>query len=542
MSPTGTKCSGRLVPEIAIFAGYGLLAAVQTGVFHGLATHLYTGPDPTDQAWVLAWVSGHFLTPRMFDGNIFFPWPSSVLFNEPLLGPAALVTPLRLVTGKPILLFNVAILLGRTLASYGFYRLALKITADRGASLLAGIVIPYSSQQMRSLIHLNLGTLAGFPFMILGLFRLVDKPGPAAALIVGLAFVFEAGTSGYHAINAAVLAVVFASWRRREMMKPAVIGWTVAAVALAVVLLTPYVVRFVELKQGEGMSRSLDVARQYSVDPGLDLLKTRSRLWIETGLLREGRLGIFPGLTVLVFGALGLMTRSRYRWFLLAVTVVFLVLSFGPFLEYRSSLVMTLPLKVLMASVPPFDAIRHPVTFAVPAIFGAGLLATIGAARLGVGRRPWLAAAVLLFAVAETWSGWPPRVERPALPAAYAFLKQQPPGALMALPLEDAERYMWWAALHEMPMVNGEGAFEPRVYANLYRFLRREWGDPAMGNLEGRRSTSLLLERFPIDYVVLHHGAPPAMQRNIEATPERFSLLTTTADGDRIYRFRRNRD
>ena len=153
--------------------------------------------------WALDWVSKHFLSARMFDGNIFYPSPHSVLFVEPVLGPAALAVPLRLFTANPILIYNACNILVMALASYGMYRLAFTMTGDRGAALLAGVVVPYAPQQLRHLVHINLITIAGFPFMILGLLRLFVKPGPWPALLAALAYVFQAGTSGYHAISGA---------------------------------------------------------------------------------------------------------------------------------------------------------------------------------------------------------------------------------------------------------------------------------------------------------------------------------------------------
>ncbi len=487
--------------------------------------------------WALDWVSKHFLSARMFDGNIFYPSPHSVLFVEPLLGPAALAVPLRLFTANPILIYNACNILVMALASYGMYRLACTMTGDRGAALLAGVVVPYAPQQLRHLVHINLITIAGFPFMVLGLLRLFVKPGPWPALLAAFAYVFQAGTSGYHAISGALLALIFATWRWRDLRRPKVFLWTAAAALAAAALLSPYIFRFHDLTSGEGMTRGARMALPYSLDLGLDLLKTTSVFWAGTGLLREGALGVFPGVTVLVLAVVGVATRSRYRAFLIAIAVVFGTLSFGPWLKYRGEILMPLPLKWLMETLPFFDAIRHPKTFSVPAMFGIGLLACFGAARLSLGRRPWVLATVLLFAAVESFGGWPPRAPRPPLPAAYTFLQQQPPGAHLSLPMNDSENYTWWATLHGMPTVNGEGGWDARRYGDLYRLLRREWNDPATGSLAGRRSTTLLANRFPVDYVVLRRAAPPAMRRNIDATPALFTLLTETTDGDRVYRF-----
>jgi hypothetical protein len=164
-----------------------------------------------------------------------------------------LVLPLRPFTDNPVLLFNAALLAGLTLTGYGFYRAGVRLTGGRGAALLAGIAVPYTAQQMYhlGLAHLPYLSIAWFPFLILSLLWLLDRPGPWPALATGVTFALQAGTDGYYAFCSVFLAVLTAVWQWRRFREPKTWLWTSAAAALGTVLLLPYVLGFSSLKEEE---------------------------------------------------------------------------------------------------------------------------------------------------------------------------------------------------------------------------------------------------------------------------------------------------
>src|SRR5438445_2696894 len=146
------------VREALIVSGFTLMALLRTGLGRGLGTRFFVGVDAVQDVWILNWVTGHLVRDpaRLWEGNNFFPSHDAILFCDPLLGPAVLVLPLRLFTSNPVFLYNAAVLLVLVAASWGFYRLAWKLSDDRRAALLAGFAIPYLPQQTHHMIHLNL--------------------------------------------------------------------------------------------------------------------------------------------------------------------------------------------------------------------------------------------------------------------------------------------------------------------------------------------------------------------------------------------------
>jgi hypothetical protein len=525
----------RLAREGAVLGGYLLLAVLQTGLWSGLGSRLYTGPDPTQDVWVLNWVARHLIRSpgQVFEGNNFFPSRDAILFCDPLLGPAAVAAPLALVVDNPLLLYNLTLLSTLALGSYGSHRLARHLWGESPGTLLAGVCIPYTSLQLHHLIHLNLLTVAGFPYLILGLLWLLRSPSFRPGLLTALAFVLQAGTSGYHAISSAILAVTVAAWDWRRFAHWRTWAFCGLAAAAAGLLLAPYLMGFAAHGREADMARSLEVSHHYSVSVPNWFFRTSSYAW--RPLFGSAWEPVWPGLIPLVMAARGLRRPwTRELKLLLLVASVFFVLSLGPYLTIQGTRVVPLPFKWMFQNLPFFSAIKHPVTFMVPVFISLGLLAARGLAR---SRSPWVIAAVLALAVIETLSPTPPR-HAPGTepPEIYRLLAAQPPGALLELPAGDTDdtRAQWWSIFHGRPVVNGMAAFSPRQYLSLQHVLRKDWGREPPHDLSYGRGLAMLRTHFPIRYLVLQPTVPGPLRRNVDLTAA-FRLLAEAKDGARLY-------
>jgi hypothetical protein len=127
-------------------------------------------------------------------------------------------------------------------------------------------------------------------------------------------------------------------------------------------------------------------------------------------------------------------------------------------------------------------------------------------------------------------------VSRPQ-PSVYAWLQSQPRGAILELPFLD-DTWTFWAAHHQLPIVNGIGAFEPERYQVLWQLMKRDFAETS-GDLEGSRSLAYLKAWFPIRYVLVHEAAPRAMREAVAATTSSLELVHESAEGDCVYRLHR---
>jgi len=523
--------------EAGLLAGFLALAAVQTGVVSNLGRQAFAGPDPIIDIWTLHWVATHLLKdpPRLFEGNIFFPARDTVLFSDPLVGPAVLVQPLLLFTSNPLLLYNAAVLLALALTSHGLWRLTRALGADGVSALVPAVAVPYCAHQLHHLTHLNLAAICGLPWLLLASIRLLERPGWPAAAGTALAFAWQASTSGYQAFTCAVLSLTVAAWGFRAFARRHTIAWAIAAALLAAVLLAPYVLAFLRVDATAGMEREVQDIVVHSLSVPDDLVRTPAYAW--RWLLPSGGDSAFPGLTVLALAVVAAVrARGPYVRLLLLVAAVFLVLSLGPALVVRGRAVMALPYGFLHQHVPLLRAGRHPVTFVIATVLALGVLAGLGLAALPV-PVPVRALAVGL-ALVETLAPSPKRSDRGPLPEAYGWLAAHGAQAVAELPYDDDARQLW-AAYHGLCTTAGISPYAPADHMELAQRITHEWKREPAGGLEGMVSLAIFKRRVPVTHLLLNPGVAPALVHNVAATPETFTFLHATSDGARIYEVRR---
>ena len=170
----------------SICALYGLLALVST---HPLWRYLTTAVpsdigDPLLNTWILAWDGHALLTDptHLFDANIFFPLQDTLAYSEHLLGTALPMLPILLISGEPVLSYNVAFLTSFILSGFGLYLLALRYTGNRLAALLAGLAFAFAPYHLSLMGHLSLLTVQWLPLTLLYLDAFLqpalDSPPP----------------------------------------------------------------------------------------------------------------------------------------------------------------------------------------------------------------------------------------------------------------------------------------------------------------------------------------------------------------------------
>jgi hypothetical protein len=524
--------------EAAVLVGFLALAIVETGLRSNLGTRTFAGPDPVIDIWTVHWVASHLLTDpaHLFDGNIFFPAHDTVLFSDPLLGPALLAQPLLPFTSNPILLYNVAVLSVLTLTSHGLWRLTRALGVDALSALLPAIAVPYCAHQVRHLTQLNLAAICGLPWLLLALLRLLERPGWRTAAATGLAFAWQAGTSGYQAFTCALLSLTVAAWGFRAVVRPRTLVFALVAVLVAGILLAPYVLGFVRLTAAEHMERPVEDIVTHSLSLPGGLFRTQAFAW--RWLLQRRGDSAFPGLTVLVLaGVAAVKVRSPHVRLLLLVAAVFFLLSLGPTLVVGGTAVMPLPYAFLHEHVPLMGAGRHPVTFIIASVLALGVLAGIGLASL----RASAAARALVLALAflETLAPSPKQVDRGSEPDAYLWLAAHGAQAVAELPYdEDAPQL--WAAYHGLYTTAGVSPYSPAVHMALAQRITHEWKRPGAPGLEGTISLAYFKRHVPVTHLLLNPSRPPALVREVEATPSTFTFLYETRQGARIYRVRRS--
>jgi hypothetical protein len=212
----------------------------------------------------------------------------------------------------------------------------------------------------------------------------------------------------------------------------------------------------------------------------------------------EGRL--WSGAVALLLGAAGLwFTRHRpATWMYGAMLVLSVLFALGS---------NTPVYRLLMVVVPVLHGLRAPARFGMMVALALSVLAGIGAARvlgrLPLGWRRHALGALILAAVvgeyASNVSSLHPWLQR--VPIYAAWLRAQPPGAVVDLPIARANtlphyegEWAFYGRTHKHPMVNGYSGYFPRRYINLLGAM----------TLFPRGDSLLALRQHEVRYVVVH--------------------------------------
>jgi hypothetical protein len=459
--------------------------------------------------WSVTWVARTLVAdPRgLYDTNIFYPHKNTLAYSEPNLVTGVLAMPAYWASGgNPYLAHNSVLFLSFVLAFLGTYALVRHLTGSVMAGRVAGVSFAFCPYIFSHIPHIQLMMSAGLPFSLLAMHRLVDRPSAGKAVTLGVVVALQALACGYYGVFAALLVVpgiVFygvrrGQWRRWQY-------WTSAAAAglLAVALVLPFFLPYIELHQGAGAARTVDDARQWSANWASYLAAAAwAHRWLVPYLPRWGEV-LFPGTIAVVFGGLGAVLTWKGRawpagrdhfWFYGGIVVSMTWASLGPDagLYY-----------LLHQWIPVFAWLRAPSRLGVLVVLALSVLAGFAVSwLLGRVKKPAVVGAVLLTLTATDLAVAPLfMVDAPVLPSAYEALKQLPAGPIAEFPFwhrrGDFHRhaeYMLFSTFHWRPLVNGYSDYFPPDFRQIVTPL---------SNFPDSESLSILTS-YGVDYVIFH--------------------------------------
>ena len=489
------------------------LAALHTWpLASGLGTlSRHDNADAILNEWAVAWVA-HQL-PRnpshLFDANIFYPEPNTLAFSEHLMLQGAMGAPLSWAGVPSLVVHNLLILAGFALTGWTMALVLRRRTGSWACGILAGMLLAFNSHSLSRIAHLQAVHVEFLPLAIMALDRLLTRPSAANAMRLSLAYVLQSLTSNYFLVfmTFGLAGAGLARWRDwigAGRLK--VFGLVCLSGAVALALLTPFLIHYLQAQQNQGLTRSLEEVAKYSAS-WRDYLSATGNVHYRTWsapFWRGAGAPLFPGVTALLLAGLACATgvawkhRAARTW--LAVGVVGLVLSFGASLPGYS---------FLYHAVPVLQGIRASVRFGYLVLAAVAALAAFGLAliRAKYQHRPvasrMLTAAALILVTTEALRTPVPYSPPHLTPAAYSVLTLEPNGVLVELPLYEPAAfqqnapYMLHSIVHWRPILNGYSGFLPASYITHYERLR---GFPD-------EATLAYLREIGVTHVAVHANA-----------------------------------
>ena len=455
--------------------------------------------------WRLQWIAHALATSPtdLFNANIFYPEPRTLLFSDAMLVEGVIAAPLIWIGVRPVLVHNI-MLLGALIASAAaMFALVHYLTRSRGAALLAGTIFAFAPYRFEHIMHMELQWTMWMPLAFLALHRTFDNGRVRDGLLCGAAVALQMLSSVYYGIFLATLLTIASLplliGATRTTIRRAVVPLTAGAV-LALALTGIYARPYLHARNRVG-ERPVGEVRTFAARP-IDYLVTLPTNWLYGRWQTRGEMErrLFPGALPFLLAVVAVLLRHPSR-----VVVVYVLVGVGAF---EASLGLGgYSYSFLYQYVSPFRGLRAPARLGIFVVFSLAVLAGFGytfvAAALRVRHRLVLVTVLLAAVLAEYFTTVTLVTYPNVAPPVYRLLASQPPGVVAEFPAPTVEglpgqdpKYAYLSIFHWKPLLNGYSGFYPATYIRRLQDLRRF---PQPFSLR-------VLRRANVRYVVIHQA------------------------------------
>ena len=136
-------------------------------------------------AWSMAWVVRQASVDpiHLFDANMFWPHSGALAYTETLFPQSAMAAPILWLGGGPLLAHNLVLFLTIVISGLTAALLAYRVTASRGAALVAGFGYAFCPFRFQHLVQIGVGSYAWFPLVLLAFWNIATRRGHRFSLV-----------------------------------------------------------------------------------------------------------------------------------------------------------------------------------------------------------------------------------------------------------------------------------------------------------------------------------------------------------------------
>jgi hypothetical protein len=468
--------------------------------------------------WVVSWVA-HVLTSdpsHLFRANIFYPHANALAFSEANIVEGVIGAPVWLATRNPYTTHNFVFLFAFALSFVTTYYLIRRLTGDRRAAIIAGVLFAFCPFAFARQAHVQLLMVGFLPWAMLAWHRFIDRTSMARAVELGLVLTTTGLACAYYGIFAGGMIAFASIWfsiSRHRWKDPKYWGLVALAAAVCIATILPFFLPYMQMQASTGFERPL--SGQYSANAGAWLVSSAwaHRWWAE--YLYKPTEVLFPGILAIVLGAWGatlVLRRSDDRstdaeqpWnnrrtfardvglYYVGLAVFSFWLTFGPTAGLYT---------VLYHTIPVFSFLRAPSRAGI--VVTLCLVVLAAPALIALMRRRAVDAAfaiLLVLAIADTYRAPLRMRQAPPLPKAYTALASLPKAPTIELPywatsieFHRHAEYMLTSTAHWQPLINGYSDHIPQDFRDAA---------PTLNSFPSKEAFAML-EPLRARYVVVH--------------------------------------
>jgi hypothetical protein len=297
---------------LVAFVCYSALTLVVTWpvVLHLSSTMPHDALDPMLSATILWW-NAHVLplTRRWVDGYFFYPAGGALALSDHRLGLAPIASPLLWLGVGPVTTYNITWLATYPLCAVAAHGLALALTRRHDAAVVCALAFGFNPFRVEHLPHLELLAAFGMPAALWALHRFDQTRRPRWLVAFTAALIVQGLCASYYLLFFLVFVALWVLWFARDWRIVAAVG---AACLVCAIALSPIAVEYARVHRQFGLSRQFGEIVLYSADvTSLFTAPALIGLWGWTAPLNGNETRIFPGLTIMILAALGIVASLR---------------------------------------------------------------------------------------------------------------------------------------------------------------------------------------------------------------------------------------
>lgn len=541
----------KFIPHVLVLILYVLLTILLTyPQIRHMKQGLYSLSDQLFYAWMIERNTESILhkpLSEFYNATIFYPYENTLSFGDHLIGETVLAFPFYITTHNPIFAENVLIMVSFVLSAYGMFLLTKHFTNNYWIAVVGGVLFSFSHVRFNQYDHLNILSTEWLPFVFLFLQRYLEKWKMRDLVALSFFYLLTIFLTVYYLVMVTLaIAIYIICWTlfNKPNLKLRIREFSFLGVSfiIPILIILPTLLPYFQFSKAfPEVKRIIQDNVIYSAN--LMSYFTTSRITIASRLTRlssfsEANAGLFPGIIVIggVIVALlhGLKQKNKKKSisFLLVLSLIFFLLSFGPFLKFTARDMTSLPLPYyyLYYILFPLQIMRVPARFAIfselflilAACFGFKYIFSL----LSTSKKQWIfLVTITTVAIVETWSVPLPLTlveTKKDFPQVYSWLKDQPEKTtVLELPIpnnrieglernvnrhafmedlsildrDDIEAYRdYFSLLHGKRIVNGYSAYAPPIYMETVEKVSDFPNLPALN----------AIKELHVDYVIIH--------------------------------------
>ena len=275
--------------------------------------------------WILAWDCEQILAilggdlsriRTFFDANIFHPAPLTLAYSEHLFPQALQVLPIYVVSGNPILCYNLLFLSTIVLSGLGTFVFVRALTGNAWAAFVAGILFAFAPYRIGQATHVQVLSAQWMPFVLYGIHRYFESRRLRPLLWAAVALVVQNLSCGYYLLFFAPFAAAYAVWEAwaRGAARQRVVWAHLLTAGMVVAALTgPFLLPYLDVHQRFGTIRTRTEVVRLSADVySYATAFPEQPLWgdvVQAFPKPEGEL--FPGFAALFLALVGVFFRLK---------------------------------------------------------------------------------------------------------------------------------------------------------------------------------------------------------------------------------------